>query len=70
MRDTGVGIDGDRLEGLFTAFTKIIANREMNQQGVGLGLIICKNIAKALGGDITVDSVVGLGSEFTVTLPL
>lgn len=39
---------------LFTAFTKIMSNREMNQEGVGLGLTISKNLAKALGGDIDV----------------
>lgn len=70
VRDTGVGIESDRLENLFTAFTKIMRHRELNTQGVGLGLTICKNLAGALGGDISVTSTVGLGSEFMVTLPL
>ena len=41
----------------------------MNQEGVGLGLTISKNLAKALGGDITVDSLVGVGSKFNLCLP-
>eukprot|EP00347_Sterkiella_histriomuscorum_P022404 403338613 len=44
-------------------------NREMNKQGVGLGLTISKNLAKALGGDITVVSQVDIGSQFILTLP-
>lgn len=52
VKDTGVGIEPERIEGLFTAFTKILRHRELNQQGVGLGLTICKNLAIALGGDI------------------
>ena len=41
---------------LFTNFTKIMKNRELNNEGVGLGLTISKNLAKALGGDISVKS--------------
>ena len=67
--DTGVGIEASRIPGLFNAFTKIMRYREMNQEGVGLGLSISKNLAKALSGDITVDSLVGVGSKFTVVLP-
>ena len=44
-------------------------NRDMNQDGVGLGLTISKNIANALGGDIKVQSEVGVGSQFTLILP-
>ena len=40
-----------------------------SQQGVGLGLAISRNLAVGMGGDITVDSVVGEGSTFTLTLP-
>ena len=44
-------------------------NRKLNKEGVGLGLTISKNLALKLGGDIQVESVVGKGSKFTVTLP-
>jgi signal transduction histidine kinase len=67
--DTGVGIEHHRLEGLFTAFTKIMRYRELNQEGVGLGLTISKNLAVALGGDVSVASEIGVGTTFTVELP-
>ena len=45
-------------------------NRELNLEGVGLGLTICKNLANALSGDISVESIVGVGSKFILSLPL
>ena len=47
---------------LFTPFTKIMTNRHLNKEGVGLGLTISKNLAKALGGDIIVKSQINEGS--------
>ena len=70
VKDTGVGIKPNRLGCLFTAFTKILRHRELNQQGLGLGLTICKNLANALGGDIYVESKLNVGSTFTVRVPL
>lgn len=55
---------------LFTNFTKIMKNRELNHEGVGLGLTISKNLAKALGGDIYVQSQIGVGSSFTLKIPV
>jgi signal transduction histidine kinase len=54
---------------LFTNYTKIIKNRELNREGVGLGLTISKNLAKALGGDIYAESSIGIGSSFTLKIP-
>jgi signal transduction histidine kinase len=56
IRDTGVGMTQDQMKNLFTNYTKIINNRELNREGVGLGLMISKNLAKALGGDIYAES--------------
>jgi signal transduction histidine kinase len=63
--DTGSGMPRDVLKRLFTPFftTKPVG------VGTGLGLSICHRIVTALGGDITVESVVGRGSTFRVTLP-
>lgn len=44
-------------------------NRNLNKEGVGLGLAVSKNIAKALGGDILVESLPNIGSKFTLVLP-
>jgi hypothetical protein len=55
---------------LFTNFTKIMKNRELNHEGVGLGLTISKNLAKALGGDISAQSQIGIGSTFTLKIPV
>ena len=52
MADTGVGIPEDQKSKLFSAFTKIMSNRELNREGVGLGLTVNQNLAKALGGYI------------------
>lgn len=57
------------MKALFNTFTKINDNRELNKEGVGLGLTISKNLANALGGDITVESEIGKGSIFTLEIP-
>ena len=59
----------DQMTNLFTNYTKIINNRELNREGVGLGLTISKNLAKALGGDIFATSSIGIGSSFTLKIP-
>lgn len=67
VSDTGIGIDDDFLEDLFEAFTRGANVR--GEQGSGLGLAITKRLAEMMGGTIKVDSVVGEGTTFTVTLP-
>jgi signal transduction histidine kinase len=69
VEDSGVGMTSQQLSRLFTPFTKIKTNREMNKEGVGLGLAVSKNMAVALGGDISVSSTKGRGSKFTLSLP-
>jgi signal transduction histidine kinase len=69
VHDTGVGIEPEQVDKLFTAFTKIMKNRNLNKEGVGLGLTVSKNLAVALGGDIEVESYVGMGSKFIVMIP-
>jgi chemotaxis protein histidine kinase CheA len=54
---------------LFNTFTKIDRYRDLNKEGVGLGLVICKNLVEALGGNIKVESSVGKGSKFILEIP-
>jgi signal transduction histidine kinase len=68
--DSGVGMSPEQMEGLFQPFTKIMENRNLNRDGVGLGLSVSQKIAKALGGKITVQSQLNFGSCFTLKLPL
>ena len=70
VEDSGVGISIIQQEKLFKVFTKMKLYRELNKEGVGLGLAISKNMAIALGGDIKVESTPGVGSRFTLFIPL
>ena len=67
--DSGVGMSPEQVERLFQPFTKIMENRNLNRDGVGLGLSVSQKIAKALGGSIFVVSKIDHGSSFTVRLP-
>ena len=69
VRDTGIGISQENIKKLFTAFGQIDTKKNRNVEGTGLGLAISKSLADAMGGSISVDSVVGRGSVFTVVLP-
>jgi signal transduction histidine kinase len=66
VRDTGCGIAPEIRARIFEPFftTKPVG------QGTGLGLAICHEIARSLGGEITVESAVGKGSTFCVSLPV
>ena len=70
VSDTGIGIAREDYDRIFESFTQLDGGRSRQYAGTGLGLAICKNVATALGGDITVDSVPGEGSTFTLCLPL
>jgi len=67
VADTGIGIQDDFLEDLFEAFTRGANGCE--EEGSGLGLAITKRLAEMMGGTVEVDSTVGEGTTFTVTLP-
>jgi signal transduction histidine kinase len=70
VRDTGVGIATERLEEIFEPFVQIDRGLSSPKGGTGLGLAISRDLARAMGGDITAASVPGEGSVFTVALPL
>jgi signal transduction histidine kinase len=70
IQDTGHGIPADQLASIWHPFVQL--GRELNQpaEGVGLGLAISRDLARKLSGELTVESEVGKGSTFTLTLPL
>jgi len=70
LRDSGIGIPPAELERIFERFYRVEKGRSARLGGRGLGLAIAKQIVEAHGGTITVDSELGRGSAFTVSLPL
>jgi signal transduction histidine kinase len=69
VRDTGAGIPVERLAAIFDPFMQVGTNIEATREGVGLGLAISKELASLMDGDLGVESTVGVGSTFTITLP-
>lgn len=67
VKDTGIGIEPERLNHIFDKFTQSDSSITRKYGGTGLGLSIAKQLAQLLGGDIKVVSTVGEGSCFTVT---
>ena len=70
VRDQGLGITASQMLRLFQPFTQADASTTRQYGGTGLGLNICKRLATALGGDLTVRSEYGKGSCFTFLLPV
>jgi signal transduction histidine kinase/CheY-like chemotaxis protein len=68
ISDTGEGIESDKLQSLFDQFTQADASTARRFGGTGLGLSICGQLAELMGGSIAVESRLGEGSTFTVTL--
>jgi len=69
VSDTGIGMTEEQLGRLFEAFSQAEASTRSRYGGTGLGLAISRHFCRLMGGDLTVTSVYGQGSTFTVTLP-
>jgi signal transduction histidine kinase len=70
IRDSGVGIALPEQERIFEKFVRGSAARESSIRGTGIGLAMARQIVRAHGGDITVESAPAQGSTFRVLLPL
>ena len=70
VTDTGIGMTADQIERLFEAFSQADVSTTRKYGGTGLGLALSRSFCRMLGGDVTVSSQLGVGSTFTVTLPL
>jgi len=70
ITDTGIGIAKEDLDRIFEDFYRTKAAKAYTQMGTGLGLSLVKRIVETYGGEIDIQSTVGEGSQFTVTLPL
>ncbi|MEQ9570171.1 MAG: ATP-binding protein, partial [Longimicrobiales bacterium] len=70
VEDTGVGIAPDRLELMFEKFTQAESGPARRTGGTGLGLSISRSLARLMSGDVTATSEEGVGSTFTLTIPL
>lgn len=70
VADKGKGIGEDMLEAIFEPFVQVSTGLTRTADGSGLGLAISRELARLMGGDVTVESAAGEGSTFTLTLPL
>jgi heavy metal sensor kinase len=70
IADTGIGIPADHLAHVFDRFYRVDPSRSSESDGAGLGLSICRSIAKAHSGRVEIDSKVGGGTRVTVALPM
>jgi signal transduction histidine kinase len=69
VSDTGRGIASDQLQAIFEPFVQVGARLAGKDEGTGLGLAISRDLARGMGGDLTVESTLGVGSTFTLIVP-
>jgi signal transduction histidine kinase len=69
VTDTGPGIPSEKLTEIFEPFVQLGRSLSSGHEGVGLGLAISRDLARAMGGDVTVESTFGQGATFTLALP-
>ena len=70
VTDTGIGIEQEEIEAVFDSFHQVDGDLTRQFGGTGLGLAICRDLARAMGGSVELVSAIGVGSTFTVRLPL
>ena len=70
VQDTGIGIAMEHLSAIFDEFEQVDSSSTRRAGGTGLGLSICRKLCKLMGGHISAASTLGVGSCFTVTLPI
>jgi PAS domain S-box-containing protein len=70
VSDTGIGVPPEAVESIFEPFVQVRREYTTTHEGTGLGLAISRDLARAMGGDLTVQSTPGEGSIFIFTLPL
>ncbi len=69
VRDNGTGISNEHLKIIFDPFIQVESAKKYKTGGVGLGLAICKNLVSLIGGSIDLNSILGKGTEFKITIP-
>jgi signal transduction histidine kinase len=70
VSDTGIGIAPDQIDRIFEPFVQLLDATPGEQEGLGLGLAISRDLARAMGGDLVAFSEKGVGTTFELTLPL
>lgn len=69
VKDSGIGVPPDRQERIFEGFEQVDISDSRTEAGTGLGLAISRGLSEALGGELTLKSELGKGSEFILTIP-
>jgi signal transduction histidine kinase len=69
VEDTGIGIPLGKLDAIFEPFVQLLQSTPGAHDGLGLGLAISRDLARAMGGDLTAASAKGFGTTFLLTLP-